>query len=177
MYALLDTIDFYKCGRTGYVMDKIPKEGRSMLWGVSWRMPCQRYTQLKGTKLHYTKCRENNPQLEAVFKEYIKLYFDDFPYTQVQMNKNFPCPPHIDGTNVGESILIGYGDYTGGEINIEKKEPDRVLRKDIRRPLGITFNGSLYKHWVSPFTCAEGSNRYSLVFFNSSYNQKKKVKQ
>ena len=121
MYALLDTVDFYKCGRTGY--------------------------------------------------------FDDFPYTQVQMNKNFPCPPHIDGTNVGESILIGYGDYTGGEINIEKKEPDRVLRKDIRRPLGITFNGSLYKHWVSPFTCAEGSNRYSLVFFNSSYNQKKKVKQ
>tara|TARA_R110001592_G_scaffold165332_1_gene399590 strand:+ start:165 stop:725 length:561 start_codon:yes stop_codon:yes gene_type:complete len=170
MYKILDDIDFYRSGRTGAIMDGIPTNGRSMMWGVSWRMPCKKYTQLEGTKLHYTKCRENNPHLAEVFKEYIDLYFKGFPYSQVQMNKNFPCPPHIDGTNTGESILVGYGEYTGGEINIEKE--DGIVKKDIRKEKGIIFNGALYRHYVSPFTLKEGSNRYSLVFFKSKYHKK-----
>ncbi len=170
MYGILDKVDFYKCGRTGPIMEGIPKTGRSMMWGCSWRMPCKRYTKLPGTNLHYTKCREMNPELEEVFKEYIHLYFNDFPYTQVQMNKNFPCPPHKDGTNVGKSILVGFGDYTGGEINIEME--DGLITKDIRKKFGMVFNGSAYTHYVSPFTLNNGSNRYSLVFFNSYYNKK-----
>lgn len=170
MYSILEGVDFYKCGRTGTVMEGIPKNGRSMMWGASWRRTCKQNTNIPGTGLHYTKCREQNPELEDVFKEYVGIYWKKFKFTQVQMNKNFPCPPHKDGTNVGNSILVGFGNYTGGNINIEQPNGE-VFSMDIRDEKGVIFNGANALHWVSPFNCEEGDNRYSLVFFNSSYNK------
>jgi len=110
--------------------------------------------------------------LKEIYKEFLGLYWQDFEFTdstQVQMNKNFPCPPHKDTTNVGCSILVGFGDYDGGEINIKDDETEEVFSKDIREYKGITFNGANNLHWVSPFTLKNNSNRYSLVFFNSHY--------
>ena len=125
MYDILEKIDFYKGGRTGPIMEGIPKNGRSMLWGSTWRFPCKKYTQVEGTGLHYTKCKEENKHLYEIYKEYIGIYWKEFEFndkTQVQMNLNFPCPPHKDNRNIGYSILVGYGEYIGGEINIVTDE-------------------------------------------------------
>ena len=75
------------------------------------------------------------------------------------MNKNFPCPPHLDSSNVGESMLCTFGDYTGGASCrfIENK----IVKQIEREPL--KFNGSNILHWVEPFK----GIRYSLVFFHN----------
>ena len=168
MYSYLDEVDFYKHGRKGDIMEGIPRSGRSMCWGSSWRYPCRKNTKIEGIELYYTKCREANKHLKDVYKEFINLYWKDFDFndnTQVQMNKNFPCPPHKDSLNVGLSILVGFGDYLGGEINIVN-EDEETIKLDIRKKNGVVFNGANLLHFVSPFTL-ENTNRYSLVFFNT----------
>ena len=79
------------------------------------------------------------------------------------MNKNYLCSPHFDSKNVGESVLISFGDYTGGKTCVEME--DKIIKYDSQyKP--VKFNGSKYKHWVEPY---EG-NRYSLVFYNNFKN-------
>ena len=80
------------------------------------------------------------------------------------MNKNFKCPPHKDSKNIGESVLCCFGDFTGGETVVDYESKTRTYNS-LNGP--VRFNGSLYKHWVLPYT----GTRYSLVFFT---NRKKK---
>lgn len=80
-------------------------------------------------------------------------------FTTIQVNHNYECKPHIDGKNMGESIIFAIGDYTGGElcIKINGKYEEYNIRN---KPL--LFNGSLYEHFVKPIT---SGNRYSFVYF------------
>jgi hypothetical protein len=80
-------------------------------------------------------------------------------FTTIQVNHNYECRPHIDGKNMGESIIFAVGDYTGGElcIKINGKYQEYNIKN---KPL--LFNGSLYEHFVKPIT---SGNRYSFVYF------------
>jgi hypothetical protein len=103
------------------------------------------YTDRKKPKLS----NEIN-KIGAILKE---IY--GFNYNAVHLNNNVTCPPHYDGKNVGDSILISFGDYTGGNIVIEGKIYDAYLTP-------IMFNGSQLEHWN---TDDLQGNKYSLVFF------------
>ena len=92
-----------------------------------------------------------------------------------QINKNFPAPKHIDSSNVGTSILVCCGDYTGGRTKIWYNGPDERPHLVDASLLPCEFNGSQYYHEVEPFICEVGSNRYSLVFFNNIKNLKDKI--
>ena len=81
-------------------------------------------------------------------------------YNGIQLNKNYTAKKHIDKNNIGESIIIGFGDYKGGDLNIETD--DGIIKHDIRTPL--LFNGAENYHWVSPI---KSGTRYSVVFFKS----------
>jgi len=79
-----------------------------------------------------------------------------FEFTSVQLNHNVCCPLHKDTNNVGDSLLISFGEYTGGEIVI-----DGETKNAYHNP--IIFNGYELEHYNLPH---EG-NKYSLVFFNN----------
>ena len=136
------------------------KIGGSALYGTTWKSylsPTRNKTPSKKYKgLCQTKLVDEHPIMELVFEEFSKLYFSDFFWTQVMINKNYQIPKHFDSANVGESVLCAFGDYSGGEINIEYENGVETLDAQ-EKP--IKFNGSKYKHWVSDF---EGL-RYSLV--------------
>ena len=87
---------------------------------------------------------------------------EDFNYTTIQFNKNYQCKKHIDGKNIGESCIIGVGDYEGGELlvyfNGENEEPTKI---DIKNKF-FRFNGSKYYHETSPFS----GQRHTLVYFS-----------
>jgi len=104
--------------------------------------------------------------LSAASKKYPVLYdkicklmtdYDpDFEFTTITLNKNFKCEPHKDSKNIGESFIIGLGDYVGGgELNIEG-EKINIKNKFYK------FNGSEKTHFVEPWT---DGDRYSLVFY------------
>lgn len=79
---------------------------------------------------------------------------DDFKYLSIQVNQNYETAPHKDKGNVGESCILGFGDYEGGDLVVDKTPVP------IKNQL-VFFDGSLYEHYTTPFT----GNRYSLVFF------------
>jgi hypothetical protein len=107
---------------------------------------------------------KSKKDLSKFSKKYPEIYEDikrlgdkicPFPYTTIQLNKNCICPPHKDKHNVGESCLVSFGKYTGGNIYI-----DGVKHNAYENP--IVFNGHYLEHWND----AHEGTKYSLVYFS-----------
>lgn len=163
MVDLLESIEFYSGTERRRMLSVSKKKGGSMLYGTTWKSYLSKTktrTKDEETGLYKTKVYDENPDLKEIFKEFASFHFPLFKYEQVQMNKNFTCPPHRDSKNVGESVLCCFGDYKGGETCIDFETKIRTYDAKIAP---VRFNGSKYLHWVKPF---EGT-RYSLVFFNN----------
>ena len=135
----------------------------SMLYGLTWRgylSPTKTRTPSIYKGLYQTKCMDLYPEFYEVAREFSNHYFPDFEWCQIQLNKNFPIPPHFDSVNVGESIIVGFGDYEGGKLFVEY--PSGLQMYDIQYAT-CGFDGSKYRHYVGNFT----GERYSVVFFNN----------
>lgn len=79
-----------------------------------------------------------------------------FIYSSVHLNYDVECGKHRDKNNIGDSIIVGFGDYAGGELCTEYGD---VL--DINcNP--VCFNGSQVEHWNTPLT---QKGKYSLVYY------------
>ena len=170
MYAFLDAVEFY-CGTESCKLNnRSNRNAGRMKYGTTWRT-FLRYNPITGEKeflpkakenpnLGYTKVKCCNPILDFVFKEFQMLYFPEFEYSSVQLTKNFEIKRHIDSKNMGESVLVAFGDYKGGETVVEVgKGGDWVIDA---REKPYKFNGSKYYHYVKPFT---DGDRFSLVYY------------
>ena len=93
-----------------------------------------------------------------LFKKFINNHYPNFDFNGVYVNKNTVCKKHLDSKNVGESLLVGFGPFTGGEsvLYINDKEHNVNIKTN-----SLIFNGSEIPHKSLPF---EGT-RFSLVFF------------
>ncbi len=98
------------------------------------------------------------PELHACCRKLIARHDPEFVYDCIQINKSYQMTWHVDRNNRSESIILGLGDYTGGELLV-KGEDGQVDSIDIRNRL-VKFNGRML-HCNAPFT----GTRYSLVFF------------
>jgi hypothetical protein len=78
-------------------------------------------------------------------------------WNAIQINKNLVCPPHKDKNNIGNSYILSFGDYMGGELVIEGIEHDTRT--------GLVFNGFEKEHWNKPIT----GIKYSVIFFKCKY--------
>ena len=164
--CVLNELEFYSGSERKKMVNKHPKDGGSMLYGLTWRQRAsyqkqREYDEFSG--MFKTKIYEEEPELKEIFKEFSDIYFPDFEYLQLQLNKNFKCKPHRDSRNAGTSILVSLGDYTGGNTLVEQ-EDGNVVKYDSREKF-VKFNGSKYLHWVEDFV----GDRYSLVFFSNGY--------
>ena len=173
MTSILDNIEFYSGTERRNMMRKngikhpSKGEGGSMLYGYTWKgylSPTKNRTKVIDG-VYSTKIRDDYPELQEIFNEYSSIYFPDFEWGQVQMNKNFICPPHRDSANIGESVLCAFGDFKGGLtcVDIESK-----IKKYDGEIEPVIFNGSKYLHWVESFT----GTRYTLVFFHNTSSRK-----
>ncbi len=96
-----------------------------------------------------------------VFEEIVKIgdKHCPFQYTSIHLNHNVVCPKHKDSENIGESLLISFGDYTGCNIVIENKSYNAKYNP-------IIFNGSQQEHWNTDDLIG---NKYSLIYFKSIF--------
>lgn len=79
------------------------------------------------------------------------------PSTTVAVNRRAQFAPHTDsGAGAGQcrSMIVGLGDYEGGEVVVEGEAHDF-------RYAPLEFDGWRRRHWTLPFA----GERYSLVFF------------
>lgn len=108
---------------------------------------------------YLTKLKNSFPEYQNIFEEFVYYHANNFNFDQVVINKDFKITRHLDAKNVGESIIIGLGDYQGGELIVERE--DSIEKIDIKNKF-YKFNGSKYYHYVEDFV----GTRYSLVFYN-----------
>ena len=111
-------------------------------------------------------CRQLAMPKYAQFYKIVQEWFREtypyyFKYSTIQFNKNNQCAKHIDANNVGVSMIIGLGDYTGGRLIIYDYEGEEKKYIDIKNKF-YKFNGSKYYHETEAF---EG-DRITLVFFD-----------
>lgn len=113
---------------------------------------------MPGDRCEQPKSNSSFPELmKAAFELEIALCPSREPSSTIAINRNAQFRPHVDvgaGTGQSRSLIVGLGDYVGGELMVEG------MSHDIRyKPL--EFNGWKQRHWTLPFY----GERYSLVFF------------
>ena len=119
------------------------------------------YSKSRFIKNAPLKLRKNNTKYPKVYKQlkYIaSIFFPDFKFDAITLNHNLKCEPHKDGNNIGESYIVGFGNYTGGNLNVEGESIDIKYKP-------YKFNGSESTHYTEDF---EG-DRWSAVFYKSAY--------
>tara|TARA_R110000824_G_scaffold156012_5_gene328835 strand:- start:741 stop:1313 length:573 start_codon:yes stop_codon:yes gene_type:complete len=172
LYTILEPLDYYigTERKSNQFKDySCSKGGGSVLYGYTWKgylkkdkegnNVYRKKSEYKG--LYQTKFKTENPELENIFKEFMNLHAPFFKWRQCQVNVDYISPPHFDSANTGESMIIGIGDYTGGELNIDRKS--FIEKIDIHNRI-YKFNGAQWKHWASPII---SGSRISVVFYNS----------
>jgi len=104
-----------------------------------------------------SRCSWNDAKLHHLLMDFSKHLHINFSFSSIQVNANYSCRPHFDVHNEGNSYIVGFGDYIGGELVLKTPAGDTSI--DIKfKPL--LFNGSLIEHYTKEWT----GNRYTLVF-------------
>ena len=91
--------------------------------------------------------------------KYMDLYDPSFPYTSIQFSRCMKTPRHVDKFNVGLSVIVGVGDYTGGSLDIYDGE--EVEEVDIHRT-PYNFNAGNTYHSTGDFS----GDRITITFFS-----------
>lgn len=105
----------------------------------------------------YSRQCWRRPYLYKLLLDFAKEYVQ-IPWNAITVNQNYCAQKHQDKGNVGDSMVVAFGNYEGGELAIyngEEKELVNVRHKPIVRNFSKTW------HSVEPFT----GKRYSLVFY------------
>lgn len=120
-------------------------EGRSQCFGLVR----QRNNTYCGSSLNFKR-----PEL---YQELLilanRILPAEFHWLSIQVNQNYMTSPHYDSGNRGNSAILAFGDYEGGELVVSGTPVS------IKNRL-VYFDGSVHLHSTLPFT----GNRYSLVF-------------
>ena len=97
------------------------------------------------------------PNLAKLLTHWARAANPGFQFTSIQINKNTLCRVHVDKNNLGPSLLIGLGDYSGGELWVDGTGPLDAKSKWLR------FDGN-HGHATVPFA----GTRYSFIFFTQA---------
>ena len=106
----------------------------------------------------YSRNSWTRPYLYKLLLDYGRQHVP-IPFSSVTVNQNYQAGPHRDRGNIGESYLVAFGDFSGGELEIH--EGPLTGLHDVRTPIVADFTKVL--HSVKEFQ----GNRYSLVFYRA----------
>jgi len=118
------------------------------------------YQWANGGGKKHARCNTKFPRTYALLKKIIQFEDPTFKFTSIQVNQNVMCKPHRDESNVGETVVIGFGDYCGGNILI-KENQDLVKSYNVCGNF-LRFAGKNL-HWTEPW---EG-NRITVLFYSN----------
>ena len=149
LYEELQKVTIKKLGssiRTGF-----QSSNRSVVFGISKN----RVSRVVGLSASSKKF----PHIWDLLQQIGSQLPADFEYTSVFLNHNVVCGAHRDKNNVGKSILLSFGEYSGCNIVIDGVQYDAN-----RQP--VLFNGALLEHYNTDDLVG---NKYSIVFFKGNY--------
>ena len=140
-----NTENYSKCFRKNF------PEHRSSIFGV---VKCfGRGT--KGGKTHMISLASTKyPDVYEELKRIGDLIVP-FEYSSVLVNNNTVCGKHFDSNNVGKSLIVSIGDYTGCKLVIEGVEYNAQYQP-------LIFNGAEKEHWNTDDLVGD---KYSIVYY------------
>ena len=106
------------------------------------------------SKFQEASNNEKYPVVYNMLKKLIHEIDPNFEYNSITLNHNFKCEPHYDKNNKTPSLIIGLGDYKGGELVVEGVDFDIQCNP-------LVFNGGFLKHWTNDFI----GDRYTIVYY------------
>jgi hypothetical protein len=160
-----------------YTIPKIPKArkpgdtktatGRGDVIGTNGRT----LTLGFGDNRHGWNFFRSNQKYPEVYKALLDFGNQVVPkgwdYQTITLNHNAKAKKHKDSKNVGKSVIIGIGDFKGGEIRVWNKDGENPKDLDLHdKPL--MFNGGLLFHETQPFSIdryEKGKGRYTMIFY------------
>jgi hypothetical protein len=85
-------------------------------------------------------------------------------YNAITLNEGVKAKKHIDNKNLGRSVIIGIGNYTGGGIRVWDKDHKDPKVFDLHlKP--VMFNGGLLYHQTTPFK----GERYTIIYYKQKW--------
>eukprot|EP00446_Apocalathium_sp_SHHI-4_P032421 CAMPEP_0177246294 /NCGR_PEP_ID=MMETSP0367-20130122/50929_1 /TAXON_ID=447022 ORGANISM="Scrippsiella hangoei-like, Strain SHHI-4" /NCGR_SAMPLE_ID=MMETSP0367 /ASSEMBLY_ACC=CAM_ASM_000362 /LENGTH=526 /DNA_ID=CAMNT_0018698297 /DNA_START=63 /DNA_END=1640 /DNA_ORIENTATION=- len=151
----------------------VPKGERSVQG-----MGCGLYVY--GDRIGVTASTSRFPWLARLLAAFGRQAHPNFAFTSIQVNVNYAARPHVDRNNLGQSQIIGLGDYTGGELWVHDDvgQVPLTLDEDIKQEAlyrsGTMWRGSeidIRGKWLEftgnrlHYTRAFDGTRYSLVYY------------
>merc|ERR1719313_762251 len=82
------------------------KSVRSMLFGL----------YVYGGKVGITTATQKHPNTVKLLAAFAHEHWPTFNFSSIQLNMNVKAKPHVDPHNLGPSMIIGLGNYRGGEL-------------------------------------------------------------
>ena len=127
------------------------------------RSQCYGMVRKRSMAPDLSRCSWEDPQLHYLLMKFALTNLPpDFTFTSVQVNDSYKCLRHKDKHNLGDSYIVGFGPYTGGELVLHQGGSLGASGKqeyNIRhRPL--LFDGSKIEHETKEY---EG-RRWTMVF-------------
>lgn len=157
LYCMLEDIDIpkkYACQNRR----NFPLGHQAMTFGIT---RC-RFKRLNNKLFDISNDTKKYPE---IYNEILRIgnIYCPFKFNSIHLNRNVVCPPHKDAKNIGKSMLLSFGDYTGCNICIEDETEKTHVMSANCQP--IIFNGSTSTHYN---TDDLQGTKYSLVFFNTN---------
>jgi len=132
-------------------------------------------------KIGISAYSRQRPWLTRLLIEFAKSAgYGSFPFTSIQVNVDYAARPHTDRNNLGKSLIVGLGRYTGGRLWVhdDHGKESLTLQEDLPQEAlyrkGVSFQGTAHDirdrwlvfdgnrlHGTQPFK----GRRYSLVYF------------
>jgi hypothetical protein len=121
------------------------------------RSQCYGMVRKRSLAPDLSRCSWMDPKLHYLLMKFALVNMPPgFTFTSVQVNDSYMCEAHFDKHNRGNSYIVAFGSYTGGEL-VLKEGPDKEY--NIRhRPM--LFDGSQVEHYTKEFQ----GRRWSIVF-------------
>lgn len=114
----------------------------------------------KGGKTHMISLHSKKyPEVYAELKR-IGDKIVPFEYSSILVNNNTVCGKHYDSNNVGNSLIVSIGEYTGCNLVIEGIEYNAHYQP-------LIFNGAEKEHWNTNNLIG---NKYSIVYYYIPHN-------
>src|SRR5690348_11763126 len=82
-------------------------------------------------------CNTKFPKLFELLQKLSNML--NFTHSSYTINKNLECRAHKDQNNIGDSIILTLGEFSGGNLIVEGQKFN-ILRVPFK------FNGSMYTH-------------------------------
>ena len=76
--------------------------------------------KFKGGKIYEARANTKYPIVYQYLEDLINTHDEHFRWTTINVNRNIQCKNHVDKNNLGDSIIVGLGDYIGGEFVVKK---------------------------------------------------------